>query len=148
MPDQPSRDMEQGYLLLTFQSGDARYGLEAVRVQEVILVGAITPVHHAPEYVRGIINLRGKIVTVVDVGIKLMDQETALGDDSRILITDWKDEFVGLLVDRIGDVLTLERDQIEPQPANVGEDQSHFFQGVYRNSEQVVAVLDLEALLS
>jgi purine-binding chemotaxis protein CheW len=148
MPEQSLREVEQSFLLLTFQVGQAQYGLEAVRVQEVILVGSVTPVHHAPEYVRGIINLRGKIVTVVDLSTKLLDVETIPGENSRILITEWKDEYVGLLVDCIGDVLSLDRDQVETAPANVDEGQSHYIQGVYRDAGHVVAVLDLDALLS
>jgi purine-binding chemotaxis protein CheW len=149
MPEISLPEVDQGELLLTFQLGEAHYGLEAIRVQEVMLVGAITPVHHAPDYVRGIINLRGKIVTVIDLGIKLLDEEINIGEFSRILIADWMDEYVGLLVDRVGDVISPDRDLIEAQPANVAEEQGRFIQGVFRDGEQpVVAVIHLAELLA
>ncbi len=141
-------EQDQEHLLVTFSAGDGSYGLDTTCVQEVVLVGAITQVHHAPEDVRGIINLRGKIITVIGLNEKLSEAQTQIGADSRILITSWADEFVGLLVDNIGDVLSVEPDRIEACPVNMPERQRRFTQGVYRDKNRVVAILNLDMLLA
>lgn len=141
-------EIDQEHLLVTFFAGESAYGLDTTCVQEVVLVGAITRVHHAPAEVRGIINLRGKIITVIGLNEKLYDDETMIGEDSRILITDWADEYVGLLVDRIGDVMSMEPSQVETCPANMLEAQRRFAEGVYRGADGVVTILNLEKLLA
>jgi purine-binding chemotaxis protein CheW len=141
-------DVDQEQLLVTFYGGESAYGMDAFSVQEVVLVGAITPVHHAPQEVRGIINLRGKIITVIDLNEKLRGIATQLSEDSRILITDWSSEYVGLLVDRVGEVLNLVSEQIEACPANLQESQRRYIEGVYRNENGTVAILNLERVLA
>lgn len=141
-------EADQDSLLITFQVGEAHYGLETGCVQEVILVGAITRVYHAPDYVRGIINLRGKIVTVIDLKQKLYEIPTEITDASRVLIVESMKEYVGVLVDSIGDVLALQEKQIETRPANMRESMTRFVRGIFRSQGQVAAVLNLEALLA
>jgi purine-binding chemotaxis protein CheW len=68
-------------------------------VQEIVPVKKTTVIHHAPPFVRGVINLRGKVVTVIDLGEKLLLGSVEQNDENRILIVDWKQENVGLLVD-------------------------------------------------
>jgi purine-binding chemotaxis protein CheW len=138
----------QDYLLVTFQVVESFFGLETSCVQEVILVSAITHVYHAPEDVRGIINLRGKIVTIIDLEKKLYGEDSQINEDSRILITPLKDEYVGILVTRIGEVVDLVPDQIEPNPPNVSEKIKQYIDGIYRSKECVIAILNLENLLA
>jgi purine-binding chemotaxis protein CheW len=141
-------DSDQERLLVTFCAGESAYGLDATRVQEVVLVGVITAVYHAPPEVRGIINLRGKIITVIGLNEKLSNIETEIGANSRILITLWADEYVGLLVDCVGEVLTMESGQVEACPANMPDSLRRFVTGVYRNADGAVAILNLETLLT
>lgn len=148
MTGQIITDSDQESLLVTFRIGKSFYGLDTSCVQEVILVSAISRVYRAPEEVCGIINLRGKIVTVIDLGKKLSDETTQIDEDTRILITPWMDEFVGLLVSGIGDVINLDPYQVEPSPPNVSEQQTRYFVGIYRTNDQAIAVLNLKDLLS
>ena len=139
---------EQGLLLVTFGLGGAWYGLEASQVQEVILVVDNTAVYHAPEYVRGIINLRGKIVTVLDLERKLGLYEHLVGEESRIIIVDWNHEQVGLLVEVVAEVISLNKEQIDPVPLNISEGLSSYITGVCSDENRLIGILDLEKVLA
>ncbi len=138
----------QPTLLATFFVRDALCGLNASSVQEVIRLGAITLAPHAPPDVAGIINLRGRIVTVVDAGMKLGYGPTAPGQNSRVFIVEDRDEFLGLLVDRVGEVLEVESGTEEPMPANLPPSQSKYFKGVNRIGGRVIALLDSAEMLA
>jgi purine-binding chemotaxis protein CheW len=109
---------------------------------------AITLAPHAPPDVAGIINLRGRIVTVVDAGMKLGYGPTAPGQNSRVFIVEDRDEFLGLLVDRVGEVLEVESGTEEPMPANLRPAQSRYFKGVNRIGGRVIALLDSAEMLA
>jgi purine-binding chemotaxis protein CheW len=136
-----------GGLFATFLLGDAMFGVGAAQVQEVVRPGSITPVHHAPPFVLGIRNLRGKIVTVIDLAVRLDLGSVELGPEARVLIVDWQGEPVGLLVDAVADTIAIDPDRIEAPPANVHGVQARHLLGVHRGNERLAAVLDLGAVL-
>ena len=138
----------QPALLATFFVRDALCGLNASSVQEVIRLSAITEAPHAPPYVAGIINLRGRIVTVVDAGMKLGYGRTTPGPSTRVFIVEDHDEFLGLLVDRVGEVLEVESGAEEPMPANLRPAQARYFKGVNRAGGRVIALLDSGEMLA
>jgi purine-binding chemotaxis protein CheW len=135
-------------LLVIFGLGGAWYGLEASQVQEVILVEGNTMVYHAPPYVRGIINLRGKIVTVLDLEIKVGLTSHPLGEDSRILIVEWNHEQVGLLVEVVSEVVNLNNGQIEPVPLNISDGLRYFLSGVCSIESRLIGIIDLDKVLA
>jgi purine-binding chemotaxis protein CheW len=138
----------QTVLLATFYVRDALCALDAGGIQEVIRLGALTPVRHAPTEVTGILNLRGKIVTVVDLGLRL-GYPPAVGDgNSRIFIIEDRNEFIGLLVDRVDEVVEVESSQWQALPANTPPAQEQFFKGVCQTSGRVIAVLDPARILA
>jgi purine-binding chemotaxis protein CheW len=135
-------------LLATFYVRDVHCALPTLAVQEVIRPGRTTPVPHGPDHVVGIINLRGKIVTIVDLARKLELGHTGGTEDRRALIVEWKGEFVGLLVDRVADVREIRPDSVSPPPANVRGAQGRFFQGVHESDGRLLAILSVEEVLS
>jgi purine-binding chemotaxis protein CheW len=137
----------QTVLLATFFVRDALCALDAAGIQEVIRLGPVTSVSYAPEEVLGIVNLRGKIVTIVDLGLRLGFPKAVAGPDSRIFIIEDSSEFIGLLVDRVDEVVELEAGQWQPPPANVNWGQARFFQGVCRNRGRVITLLDAGQIL-
>jgi purine-binding chemotaxis protein CheW len=137
----------QTVLLTTFFVRDALCGLDAAGIQEVIRLGPVTPVCYAPEEVLGIVNLRGKIVTIVDLGLRLGFPKAMAGGDSRIFIIEDRNEFIGLLVDRVDEVVEVERDHWQPPPANVNGAQARFFKGVCRVGGRVITLLDAGEIL-
>ena len=138
----------QTTLLSTFFVRDSLCALDASGVQEVIRLGSVTPVRHAPEEVTGVINLRGKIVTLVDIGLILGFAKAEPTRDSRVFIVEDKNEFLGVLVDRVGEVYEMEPNRSEALPVNIPATQARFFQGVCRAGGHVIALLNLSALLA
>ncbi len=135
-------------LLATFFVRDSLFALDAAGVQEVIRLSAVTAVRHAPPEVLGVINLRGKIVTLLDLGLILGLGEAPPGPNSRIFLLENRGEFLGLLVDSVGEVLEVSRDKEEPLPVNIPAAQSRYFLGIYQAQGRVIALLNPETLLS
>lgn len=148
MSHTPSSVSAQAMLLATFSVRDALCAVDAAGVQEVIRLSAVTRVHHASPEVLGIVNLRGRIVTILDLGLTLGFAAAEPGPDSRVFIVEDHQEFIGLLVDRVGEVVEAESDGLEALPANVSRAQSRFFQGVCRAGGRVVTLIDVKEILA
>ena len=113
-------ESEKELLVCTFVLGnEGAFGIDATSIQEVVMVGEITPVRHAPAFVAGIRNLRGRIVTVIDLCVRLGLGSVRVSPESRVLIADWKGEPVGLLVDRVAEAVVLEPGGLERAPSNL-----------------------------
>jgi purine-binding chemotaxis protein CheW len=138
---------EETALVSTFNLGQALFGINTLEVQEVVPLGRLTPVHHASEYISGIINLRGQIVTVIDLACKLGLAVAPDRQPKHILIVTWRGEHIGLLVDSVADVVPAEMDHLAPSPSNVSASQQKYFKGVCQASRHLVAVLNLDAVL-
>lgn len=133
---------------VSFILGDETYAIDVMQVQEVLRPVEITPVAGSPHYVLGVINLRGNVVTVIDARIRfnLMPIETT--DDTRILLVELKEQVVGVLVDRIGEVLQVSQAQIEAAPNVVNGDVPGNLQGVTTRGDKLVEIIDLDKLLA
>ena len=138
----------QTVLLATFYVREALYALDAAGIQEVIRMGPLTPVRHSPPEVAGILNLRGKIITVLDLGLRLGFPKIVPSGASRIFIMEDRNEFVGLLVDRVDEVVEVERAEWQAPPANVRGIQGRFFLGVCRSGGRAITVLDPGPILA
>jgi purine-binding chemotaxis protein CheW len=139
--------VEEDLLVATFQLGEGAFGLDTTLIQEVVMVGELTPVRHAPDYVAGIRNLRGRIITVIDLCVRLGLGAVEIGPESRILIADWKGEPIGLLVDRVADAISVEAGHLETAPPNLHGVQMQKLRGVFRTGDRLAALLDLTAVL-
>ena len=139
---------ETNLQLCSFQLADALFGLDTMLVQEIIKVPEITKIYQAPEEIIGIINLRGKIVTIIDLAIKLDLPTEVETKNRRIIIVESQNEPFGLMVDHINDVIHIDGDELGPTPANVRITQGRFITGVFRNEEQLIAILNLEEIIS
>lgn len=138
----------QTALLATFFVRDALCALNASAVQEVIRVNAVTPVRHAPEEVTGVINLRGKIVTLLDLGMILGFGKSVITRESRVFIIEDRNEFLGVLVDAVSEVIEVEPGQEDALPVNMPAAQARFFQGIRRAGGHVVALLNSREVLN
>ncbi|WP_425400551.1 chemotaxis protein CheW [Aeoliella sp.] len=133
--------------LATFYVGDMLLGLEIDQVQEINRCLDVTMVPHAPDWVRGVINLRGDVVTVIDLRSVLGLERGTVTKDSRNLIVNVSGELVGLCVDRIADIITVSRDDVIPPPPNIAAVDERFFSGVFTGENDIVAVLNLQEAL-
>ncbi|MCK5680457.1 purine-binding chemotaxis protein CheW [bacterium] len=134
--------------LCSFQLADATFGLDTMLVQEIIKVPDITKVHLAPKEITGIINLRGKIVTIVDLAIKLDLPTKVELAKRRIIIVESQEEPFGLMVDFINDVISIDTVELDEAPSNVRVAQTRFIAGVFRNNEQLIAILNLDEVIT
>ena len=133
---------------VTFFLSQEKYGINVMSVQEVLRVSEIAPVPGAPDYVLGIINLRGNVVTVIDTRQRFGLESKEMDDSSRIVIVESGDQVVGILVDSVAEVIDLQLSEIESAP-NVGtEDSSRFIQGVASQNDELLIIIDLNKLLS
>ena len=142
-----SKTADDNLLVMSFNLGDAVFGIDARQIQEVSKIGGITCVHHAPADVVGIRNLRGHIVTVIDLRARLELGRVTPGPESRILIVEGQGQPIGLLVDWVADTINVNPADIQPAPANVGGVQSRNLRGVCRGGGRLVALLDLATVL-
>jgi purine-binding chemotaxis protein CheW len=134
--------------LIVFQVGDILCGTEILHIQEINKQLDITPVHHAPSYVRGVLNLRGQIITVIDLRKKFNIPSRPLDDEMRIVIVRFHGESIGLLVDGVQDVLRAEAEDIEPSPGHLSGISGAYFAGIYKMPRGLVAILNFEGLLA
>lgn len=133
---------------VTFRLGNETYGINVMQVQEVLRVSEIAPVPGAPDYVIGIINLRGNVVTVVDTrrrfGLPPKEPDSA----SRIVIVEAAGQVIGILVDSVAEVVEFRSTEIETAP-NVGnEDSARYIQGVTSRDGKLLILVDLNKFLS
>jgi purine-binding chemotaxis protein CheW len=134
--------------LATFYVGDALCGMDILKVQEINKLMDMTKVPQAPEYVMGILNLRGQIVTIIDLGKKLGLTSVEVNESSRNIIVNSDNEYIGLLVTRIGDVVEAEWEKVERPPANIGGVQGVFFKGVFKMQDRLIGILDADRVLA
>jgi purine-binding chemotaxis protein CheW len=134
MSENQETNVDNSMLVATFNIDNASFGIDANLVQEVVQVKKNSPVHHAPHYIRGVMNLRGRVVTIVDLGEKLSFGEIPRNDENRILIVEWKQEYVGLLVEKITEVVQIEKSLIREPPGNVHGVQASLIAGVFQNA--------------
>lgn len=134
--------------LATFYIGNALCGMDILKVQEINKLTQMTKVPKAPDYVLGILNLRGQIVTIIDLGKKLGLGDTDTNNDPRNIIVNSPSGYVGLLVNRISDVVSAQLDRVERAPANMSGIQGDFFTGVFKTNNNLIGLLDVEKVLS
>ena len=133
---------------VTFSLADETYAIDVLQVQEVLKLTEIAPVPGVPDYILGIINLRGSVVTVIDARRRMSLPERAPDDASRIVIIDVDKQNVGILVDAVAEVVQIPPEAVDPAPA-VGNDQtSRFILGVSSTEEGLTILIDLHKLLS
>ena len=142
-------DMHEEHLLVvTFNVGDSLLGISTERIQEIIKISVITDVPHAPSHILGILNLRGRIVTVIDLGARLSLRPSQRGEQGRIIILDDSGESVGFMVDHIADVIQVDPQDLIPPPANMKSAQSDFFDKVYQFHGGLVGLLKVDTVLT
>lgn len=137
---------EQQYA--TFYVGNLLLGVDIRQVQEINRQLDVTDVPQAPECVRGVINLRGEVTTVIDLRTILGMDLTEVTRFSRNLIVNSEGESIGFLVDRISDIVTLRSDQISPAPSNVDGVHGKYFSGVHTMDSEILVLLNVAEALS
>jgi len=133
---------------VTFKLAGETYGINVMQVQEVLRYTEIAPVPGSSNYVLGIVNLRGNVVTVIDTRERFKLPATDITDNTRIVIVEADGHVVGILVDAVAEVVYLRQSEVETTP-NVGNDESSkFIQGVCHKNDELLILIDLDKLLT
>jgi purine-binding chemotaxis protein CheW len=144
-PEAPSRRF------LTFRVAAESYALDILRISEIIKARPPTEVPRAPAFVAGIISVRGTIVPVVDLRVRLRHEAAPVGGRGRILIVHHRDEPYGLVVDEVLHVVRLTAAEVEPPPSVIGGADAEFVSGIGRpagGAARILIVLNLDAVLA
>lgn len=144
----PVRGGRDTHELLLFAVGEQLCGLDVRQVQELDRSPRVTPVYHAPEYVRGVLNLRGQLLTVIDLRARFSMEPAATTAPTGVVVVKGEKGIAALLVDRIEDIVQADSSRLEPPPANVDAASGVFFTAVYKTESGLAAILDLEQVLS
>ncbi len=133
--------------LVSFHVGDEEFGLDILRVQEIIRIQPLTRVPNLPDYIDGVINLRGKVIPVIGLRKRLgLDKQTA-DKRTRIVVVDVHGQVLGFVVDSVSEVLRIHTDTVEPTP-RLGKVDRDYISGVGKLDSRLLLLLDLEQLMS
>lgn len=134
--------------LVTFKLAEEEFGVDILKVQEIIRMMPITKVPNAPAFVEGVINLRGKVIPVIDMRKRFGMAVTAHNSETRIEVMDLQGQIVGFVVDAVREVLRIKESTIEPPPAVVAGIGSEYMRGVGKLEDRLLILLDLDKLLT
>lgn len=129
--------------VLEFVLGDEEYGVNLEEVREIIRMKPITEIPRSPAFVKGILSLRGTMIPVIDLKMRLKLGETEITPATRIIITADETRYFGVIVDRINGVVKIREDMIEPTPPTISVDVAEFIKGLGKYENKMVRLLDL-----
>ena len=146
MVDEQTLDAEEQ--LVIFELGKEVYGVDISRVQEIIRMATITKLPRAPEFVEGVINLRGRVIPVVDLKKRFGLGQGEHDRSSRIVVVDAGHHTLGMVVDAVSEVLRVQSQAIEPPSPVVTTVESDYIRGIAKLDGRLVILLDLDKVLS
>jgi purine-binding chemotaxis protein CheW len=133
---------------LTFVLADEEYGLEILKVREIIGLMPITAVPRTPEFVKGVINLRGKVIPVVDLRLKFSMVEAEHTEETCIIVVDVGRVEMGIIVDKVSEVLDIDPEEIEDTPSFGTSVDTDFILGMGKANNKVTILLDISKVLT
>ncbi|GAB1408871.1 chemotaxis protein CheW [Desulfovibrionales bacterium] len=148
MADEHKRQETELLQLVTFSIGDEEFGVEILKVQEIIRMLEITKVPKAPAFVEGVINLRGKVIPILDLRKRFGLSARNHDKNTRIIVIEINSMIVGFVVDSVSEVLRLPASTVEPPPPVVSGLDSDYISGVGKLEDRLLIMLDLNRLLS
>ena len=133
---------------LTFVLGNEEYGLEILKVQEIRGYDTVTQIANTPDFIKGVVNLRGKIVPIVDLRIKFHLGKVEYDEFTVVIILNLNGRVVGIVVDGVSDVMALSEDQIREVPSLVTSIDTKYIVGLATVEQQMLILVDIEQLMS
>ncbi|MFB9869444.1 chemotaxis protein CheW [Vreelandella sulfidaeris] len=133
---------------LVFSLGDEEYAIDILKVQEIRGYENVTRIANAPDFIKGVTNLRGVIVPIVDLRIKFHLENVEYGGQTVVIVVNVADRVVGIVVDGVSDVMTLTPDQIKPAPEFGVTLSSDFLSGLGSLDDRMLVLVDIDKLLT
>ncbi len=133
---------------LTFDLGKEEYGIEILKVREIIGLMESTTVPQTPDYIKGVINLRGKVIHVIDLRLKFSMPEVEYTQETCIIVVDVDGVQAGIIVDSVSEVMDIKKDEIKETP-NIGQGiDTNFINGLSEKNGKIIILLNIEKVLS
>ncbi|MEZ3498943.1 chemotaxis protein CheW [Pantoea sp. KPR_PJ] len=137
-----------GQEFLVFTLGDEEYGIDILKVQEIRGYDQVTRIANTPEFIKGVTNLRGVIVPIIDLRVKFSQPDVEYNDNTVVIVLNLEQRVVGIVVDGVSDVLSLTQDQIRPAPEFAVTMSTEYLTGLGALGERMLILVDIEKLLS
>jgi len=136
--------------LVSFMLADEEYGVEVLKVREIIRMPTITKMPNVPQHVEGIINLRGKVIPIISMRRRFNLMENENNNQTRIIIMDVAGSLTGFIVDSVSEVIRIHGSEIQPPPSLVlsGGIGQEFITGVYNHAERLLIIMDIDRMFS
>jgi len=144
----PVTPTAEGGEFLTFRLGGEEYGIDILRVQEIRSYEQPTRIANAPHFIKGVVNLRGVIVPIIDLRLKLGCESAEYNAFTVVIVLNVKGRVVGAVVDSVSDVLELTRDHIKPAPELQSNVDGNFITGIGSVGDRMLILMDIEGLMS
>jgi purine-binding chemotaxis protein CheW len=141
-------DLSELLQLVSFKIGKEEFGVDILKVQEIIKIISITKVPNSPHFVEGVINLRGRVIPIIDLRVRLGLEKIAHTNDTRIVVVDLVGNTVGFIVDEVNEVLRISKSITEAPPELVTGIDSDYITAVGKLEDRILILLDLEKILS
>ncbi len=133
--------------LVVFSLANEEYGVAITQIQEIIRQPDITRIPGMPAFIEGVVNLRGKIIPVIDLRKRFCLEQKEESDKTRVVVADAGGQTIGLVVDSVSEVVNLPTDQIDPIPPSIASIDAEYLSGVGKLEKRIVILLDLVKLL-
>jgi len=143
-----TNDSSELLQLVSFNIGNEEFGVDILKVQEINRMLEITQVPNSPEFVDGVINLRGRVIPVIDLRTKLGMPRREHDKSTRIVVVEVNDKTVGFIVDAVSEVLRIPKNITEPPPSIVAGVNSDYITAVGKLEDRLLILLDLEKILT
>ncbi|AIR86549.1 chemotaxis protein CheW [Erwinia sp. S63] len=137
-----------GQEFLVFTLGDEEYGIDILKVQEIRGYDQVTRIANTPEFIKGVTNLRGVIVPIIDLRVKFAQQDVEYNENTVVIVLNLEHRVVGIVVDGVSDVLSLMQEQIRPAPEFAVTMSTEYLTGLGALGERMLILVDIEKLLS
>lgn len=144
---EPSNFAAEGHQFLTFRLQEEEYGIEILRVQEIKGFSRVTPIPNTPRFVRGVLNLRGEVVPILDLRTRFNMPETEYNQFTVIIVVNVASKIVGLVVDAVSDVLNVGSREIEPVPDLGSAIDVSYLTGMAKAGERLITLLNIDKLI-
>ncbi len=146
--EESKKDQKELLQLVSFKIGDEEFGVDILSVQEINRMSQITKVPNTPEFIEGVINLRGRIIPVIDLRVKLGMIRKEHSKNTRIVVVELKGQTIGFIVDEVSEVLRIPKEITEAPPDMVGGVNSDYITSIGKLEDRLLILLDLEKILS
>lgn len=133
--------------LVGFKLGDEEYAIDVLKIQEIIRLVEITSVPRTENYIMGVMNLRGKVIPVVDLRVRFNLEKSDFDKKTRIIVVRFEKENIGFVVDEVTQVVRINKSLIEPTPPLVGSVGQEYILGICKYNERLIILLDIDTLI-